>query len=116
MVRRRITQVLGLKAFSESAERDRYGNAVPGWSAPVNLPVYAVAPNQSEEPDEQGRARVLSGRTVYAPLSSPVKPHDRVVIAGNEWEVVGEVGPWSLNPHGAGAHEGVQFNLERSEG
>lgn len=116
-MRRRITQVLGLRVYSDSAVVDpRYGNAVPGWAEPVDLPVYGVAPNQSSEPDEPGRSRVLSGRTVYAPLSSPVKPHDRVVIAGETWEVVGEVGPWSLNPHGGGYHEGVQFNLERSEG
>lgn len=102
--------------FSESATGDRYGNAVPGYADPVDLPVFAVAPNQSDEPDEQGRSRVLSGRTVYAPIDCPVKPHDRVVIAGDTWEVVGEVGPWQLNPHGLGAHEGVQFNLERSDG
>lgn len=114
-MRRRTTQVLSLLSGTEGVE-DRYGNKTSGFAAPVDLPVYGVAPNQSSEPDEPGRSRVLSGRTVYAPLSCPVKPHDRVVIAGEMWEVVGEVGPWMLNPHGGGYHEGVQFNLERSEG
>lgn len=115
MVRRRITQVLGLRVFSESG-RDRYGNPVAGFADPVDLPVFAVSPRQSVEPDEVGRRAVLSGLTVYAPASCPVGPRDRVVFRGVEWEVEGEPGRWSDNPHGAGFQEGVQFDLVRSEG
>ena len=115
MVRRRVTQVLGLRVFSES-ERDRYGNPVPGYAEPVDMPVYAVSPKQSVEPDEVGRRAVLSGLTVYAPKDCPVSSRDRVVFRGVEWDVEGEPGVWVDNPHGVGVHEGVQFDLSRSEG
>lgn len=111
---RRITQILGLSVFSEGVP-DRYGNATPGWADPVDLPVYAVSPKQSVEPDEVGRRAVLSGLTVYAPADCPVTARDRVLHRGESWEVAGEPGVWVDNPHG-GFQEGVQFDLERSEG
>lgn len=115
MVSRRITQVLGWRAWSEG-EVDRYGNKVAGWAPPVDVGVYAVSPKQSVEPDEVGRRAVLSGLTVYAPASCPVSARDRVVFRGVEWEVHGNPGVWVDNPHGSGFQEGVQFDLERSEG
>jgi hypothetical protein len=112
---RRITQVLGLRVFSEEVTVDRYGNRVPGWADPVDVGVFAVSPKQSVEPDEVGRRAVLSGLTVYAPTTCPVTARDRVVYRGESWEVVGDPGVWADNPHG-GFQEGVQFDLERSEG
>lgn len=116
MVARRITRVLGHRRYTMDGV-DRYGNPVAGFAVAVDFPVYAVSPKQSVEEDAVGRRPIISGLTVYAPAgSAPVSSRDRFVFNGAEWDVEGEPGVWSDNPHGAGFHEGVQFDLVRSEG
>lgn len=112
---RRITEVVQVRRYEEGAV-DRYGNEVPGWSAPVDVGVYVVSPRQSVEPDESGRRAIITGLTVYAPLGTVVNPRDRVLVGGVSHEVVGEPAVWDDNPGTRRVHGGVQFDLERSEG
>lgn len=114
---RRITQVLGHRAYTAGAV-DRYGNPVAGWAVAVDFPVYAVTPKQSVEQDTVGRRPVITGLTVYAPVdSATVTPQDRFVFRGDEWDVEGEPGIWDANPNvPVTRHGSIQFDLKRSEG
>jgi hypothetical protein len=114
---RRVSEVIQVLRYQEDATRDRYGNPVPGYAAPVDVGVYVVSPRQSVEEDEVGRRPIITGLTVYAPLGTVVAAHDRVIADGLTYEVEGEPAVWDGNPHSARrSHGGVQFNLVRSEG
>lgn len=114
---RRITATIEVQRYSESTVRDAHGNSVASWTSTA-VGVYAIAPKQSVEPDELGRRAVVTGLTVYAPLGTDVRPHDRVVLPhGVTYEVVGEIAVWDNNPHvPVTRNSGVQFDLERSTG
>lgn len=110
-----MTQTVDVLPFIEGAV-DRYGNPKPGWGDPVPWGVWGVAPRTSSEPDEPGRAPVITGVTVYGPLPCPIGRKDRVrLVDGLTYEVEGDIGVWDKNPHG-GSQQGVVVNLERSEG
>lgn len=116
MGKRRITQVLVRLPYVAGAVDPRYGNTTNSFGAGIDLPVYAVSPKQSVEPDEVGRRAIITGLTVYAPAGSVIGARDRVLVAGKTYEVEGEQGSWTNNPHGSGFHDGIQFDLKRSEG
>lgn len=103
---------VGLRVYTPSA-KDKYGDAVESWSAPIDLAVYSVAPRSSDEPEE-GRNAVVSGVSLHAPPGTPVGPLDRVVIDGVEYEVEGEIADWTRGPFGFAS--GVVIDLKRTEG
>ena len=111
---RRITAVVEVLRRVEDG-LDRYGNATETWD-PVPWGVWGIAPRESDEPDTVGRDVSIEKRTLYGPLPCPVGPRDRVILPdGLTYEVEGEVGDWTGNPHGR-SQEGAVVRLERSEG
>lgn len=106
---------VGVRAWSPTGGVDRQGNPVSTWAAPVQAPVHGVAPRVVTEPGDPNRHAVVEGLTVYAPPGTTVGPHDRVVIADQEYEVVGEVEDWTVGPW-LNPAAGVVINVERVEG
>lgn len=116
---RRITQSLTILRRTEG-EEDRYGNPILTWE-PEPWPVYAVAPRGQaglSEPFEANRDPIVRGLQVFAPVDGPrPRSHDRVVHADVEWQTVGDVAVWDLNPHFVTTRQrGVVVNLDRTEG
>lgn len=107
-------QTIGVRRWS-SGGRDRHGNPLNAWADPVDVPVHGVSPRFAEEPTDPNRHAVVRGLTVYAPAGARVGPHDRVVWAGEEWEVDGDVGDWTAGPW-LNPVAGVTLNLTRVEG
>lgn len=99
----------------EAGVEDPYGNVTPGWGTPVTLAVHGWAPpSAGKEPFEAGRDVVAWDLDLYAPAGTTVHPHDRLVVDGLEYEVVGyeedyTKGPWQWPA-------GVRINLQRTEG
>lgn len=106
--------LVGVRRWS-TAGVDRQGNPVSTWAAAVPVPVHGVAPRTQQEPDDPNRWAVVEGLTVYAPAGTTVGAHDRVVWAGVEYEVDGDVADWSRGPW-ANPAAGVVFDLTRVEG
>src|SRR5690606_24802940 len=74
---------------------DRDGNPVYEWPGPgVDAAGCGVAPRTSEELAEVNRNRVITGLTVYLAPGTQNAPHDRLVVRGATYEVVGEPGDW----------------------
>lgn len=116
---RRITQTLTI-LHRVTGEPDRYGNPTESWVSEV-WPVYAVAPRGQaglSEPFEENRDPIVKGIQVFSPVEGPrPAPHDRVVFNGVEWQMVGDVAVWDLNPHFPVTRQrGVVVNLDRAEG
>lgn len=114
---RRVTAVLAILRRVEG-EPDRYGNPTVGWEQ-VSWPVFAVAPRiESSDPGLENRDPVVRGLTVFAPANGP-RPAatDRVLVDGDAFDVVGDVGVWDRNPHVLSTrHRGIVVNLKRTEG
>ncbi len=92
---------------------DDYGNVVDAWGAGVAVPGCAVD-SQSSEPITAGRDPVVAAGKVYGPPDMQVGPHDRVVVRGVTWDVVGEV--WSeRNPY-TGSRPGCWFGIRKASG
>ncbi len=99
---------------------DRYGNLVPsGWVPVADVCSVAPlaprqrAPGQRAELIEAGRSGVVVGVTAYLPYGTDIRPHDRVEIAGQVFDVDGEPGVWEW-PTAGGA--GVEVVLKRVDG
>lgn len=93
---------------------DPFGNPAPAWADPVPVKVYGWEPPKSDEPVLAGHDRVVVDLQVLAPPGVEVGSHDRVIVQGRRYEVVGEIedagnGPFAFNP-------GARFNLRRVEG
>ena len=113
---------IGVRRWSKHPTlKDRQGNPLESWAAPVPMRVHGVAPTTSaagDEPDTPNRSPVVESLSVYAPAGVDVRAQDRVVWphpAGVEYSVEGIVedwakGPW-LNPIA-----GVVIHLEVVEG
>ena len=97
--------------------RDRHGNPVSSWAAPVPLPVHAVAPRISEqnEPDAPNRHAVVDGLILYCPAGTRVGPHDRIEWEGVVYDVDGPVADYTAGPWDNPA-AGVVVELKRGEG
>lgn len=108
-----LTQTIGVKKYAEGAT-DAHGNNVGGWSQPIYVGVYSIAPTASNEPYEAGREAVITGLTVLAPSGTKVSRLDRVIVAGEEYTVEGEIANWDMGPFGF--TPGISFNLKRVEG
>lgn len=89
---------VGVRAWTSGPDLDRQGNPVQRWSDPAPLAVHAVAPRIREEPAGSRRWEVVEGLTVYARAGTVVDAHDRVVVDGVDYEVVGDVARWDRGP------------------
>jgi hypothetical protein len=95
---------------------DRHNNPTVTWSDPTPWTVRALAPGASSEPTEPNRDASLIVWTIYSDASADVPgEHDRVVVLGEEFEVVGRPSDWTKGPwHHPTA--GVVTELQRWEG
>ncbi len=92
---------------------DAHGNVSDTWGAGVDWPGCAVD-SQSSEPVEPGRDAVVDVGKVYGPYDMQVNPHDRVLIRGSTWEVVGEV--WREQNPFTGQRPGCWFGIRKVVG
>ncbi|MBP2211088.1 hypothetical protein JOJ87_001432 [Rhodococcus ruber] len=104
---------VGVRTYTESGKDDR-GNPVESWSAPVDHPVYGWSMPSSTEPKVAGHNRVLVSLELLVPPTFPAKAHDRVVVDGEEFEVLGR--PEDFNHGPFGFAPGLVVNLGRTEG
>lgn len=94
---------------------DSHGNVTEGWADPITCSVYGWAPPApSDEPEESGRAAVVSEVQVYAPPHVQVSPRDRVLLLGKTWEVVGYPNDYTHGPFGW--QPGIVFVVRLVEG
>lgn len=100
--------------YSESATVDAHNNPIEGWSAAADVLVFGWEPVKSTEPAVAGHDRVVVDMLLYAPLSLTVGAHDRFVISGKRYEVIGDVGDPNNNPWFR--PDRVTVNLRRVEG
>jgi hypothetical protein len=93
---------------------DAYGDPVAGTVQRAIIEGAFVAPRQSTEPDDRGRAGVVVGLTLYAPHGTQIAPSDLIEVDGVSYHVEGEPGVWE---HPAtGWRPGVVAALTRAAG
>lgn len=98
----------------DSSGTDPLGVPVVVWGAPVAHSVCGWATPTSTEPKLAGHDRVIVDVELYAPTAFPANPHDRVLIEGKRYEVVGEAEDFT---HGPFWDPGVKvWNLRRVDG
>lgn len=107
----------GVTLTVHRATRDDFGD--PGPEITHTIGGCALAPRQSSEPVEAGRATVIVGLTAYLPHGADVRAADVVVPsagrwAGTRWKVEGDAGDWS-SPF-SGWTAGAEVALERVTG
>lgn len=93
---------------------DADGDPVAGTTSSLEIDGCMVAPRQATEPTERGRAGVIVGLTLYAPLDTDLVHTDRIEIDGVLYEIDGEPGTWR-NPWKP-SHGGVEVALRRAVG
>lgn len=89
---------VGHRAYSEEAGTDSHGNVSEGHGDPVDVEAIWWSLG-SDEPKLAGHDRVTVDLVVVVDSVTPVGPHDRFVIEGREYVVVGypedyDHGPW----------------------
>lgn len=77
-------------------------------------PRFADSAGGSGEVHGRGREGVIVGLTFFAPVGTPLRHTDHVVIDGVPYEVEGEPGTW-ISPF-SGTGFGVQAALRRAKG
>lgn len=102
----------GHRVYSEGAE-DAHGNPVQSWAAAVNVPAIWWSPS-STEPAVAGHDRVQVDVIMAVASTLVVSPHDRFVLAGQEYDVVGEPEDYDHGPRTAPGRRPV--NLVRVDG
>lgn len=96
------------------ATLDQYGDPT---GAPTEDPIPGafVAPRTSSAVDgEPGRAGVVVGLTLYAPVGTDLEHTDRVKVDGVLYDIEGEIADWT-SPL-SGWRSGVTVDLRRAEG
>lgn len=94
---------------------NEHGNEVDTYGAPIDVPAHGWAPpTASSEPLESGRNAVVRDLDVYLPDGSAFGPHDRAVVAGVPYDVVGYPEDFTTGPFGFSA--GWRLSLKRVEG
>lgn len=103
-----------LEVKRQTEVEDPFGNIVSSWSDPEPVKVYGWEVPTTDEPNLAGHDRVIVDLLVLTPPSAAIGAHDRVVVMGREFEVIGEVedagnGPFGFDP-------GARVKLRRVEG
>jgi len=95
-----------------SGGTDAHGNPVTSYGDPETHRVYAIAPGGSTEPFEGNRDAVTWDLDVLSP--APIaEPQDRVVVAGDVYEVEGRPDDFTRGPFGWAP--GYRIRLNRVE-
>ena len=61
---------------------------------PVRVVALAFAPEQSNEPRDEGGSRVVTPATLYLPYSQETDPRDAWVVRGRRYVADGEAAQW----------------------
>ncbi|ASN67441.1 hypothetical protein 7S11_3 [uncultured Caudovirales phage] len=104
---------VSVKAFKADSE-DELGNPIESWAPPVPLKVYGWSAPRSTEPKLAGHDRVVVDVELLAPEGFLVRPRDRVLLEGGEFEVIGYPEDYNHGPFGF--RPGLVVNLQRVEG
>lgn len=94
--------VLGVHTITvlrATAVEDDYGNPINQWGSATSttVPGCSVQPVQGAE-QTVGQETVVSRWQLFAPVGTPLVATDRVIYAGNTYEVDGEVQAWDFDP------------------
>jgi len=74
---------------------DTYGDPQPtGPPTRTEVPGCAVAPRSSSDTLEPARQGVLVGLTLYAPTGTDLQPTDHIEVAGELYDIEGDIGRW----------------------
>lgn len=109
----RLRWTAGHQVYSETGGLDAHGNDVPTWADAVDVPAIWWSPSSSE-PAVAGHDRVTVDVVMVVASSLVVSPHDRMVLDGKRYEVIGEPEDYD---HGPGRPAGRKpVNLRRVDG
>lgn len=112
-MRFRLKWTAGHRVYSETGGQDDHGNDIPAWATAVDVPAIWW-PASTTEPQVAGHDRVVVDKVMAVASSLEVSPHDRMVLDGKEYEVVGEPEDYD---HGPGRAPGRKtLNLRRVDG
>ena len=81
-----------------SDEADVYGDPIPGVFSDHITWFGKFSPNNPSEASEVGRNKVIAGGAVYVrdlPVRPDLRPTDRAIVRGVEYEIDGEVNVWA---------------------
>lgn len=114
MRRFRLRWKAGHRVYSEAGGKDDHGNAIESWATAVDVPAvwWSVS---SAEPVVVGHDRVVVDKLIVVASSLAVSPHDRMILGGEEYEVLGEAGDFDHGPSIRRAGR-KPLNLRRVEG
>jgi hypothetical protein len=87
------------------------------WStepSEVDVAHVGVEPRPSSEPVEAARNAVVAGFTLYFPPATTITAHNRVVVRGGTYNVLGDAADWR-SPF-TGWAPGVVVQVGRTEG
>lgn len=93
---------------------DEYGDPIPGTENRTTLDGAFVAPRETTEIVNRGRAGVIVGLTLFAPYDADLTYSDQVEVDGTLYDIEGEPGRWR-NPF-TNWEAGIQAALVRSAG
>lgn len=95
-----LKRTAGHRVYSETGSRDAHGNDIPSWAAPVDVPAMWWSPS-STEPVVAGHDRVRVDVVMAVDSALPVSAHDRMVLDGQEYEVLGAPEDYDHGPYAA---------------
>ena len=104
---------VGHRRYYEGETNTR-GNPRKAWEDPVEVRVIGFYWPSSTEPPESGRDEVTADVIVLAPPAFQPGAHDRLVIEGDEYEVIGRPDDYNHGPFGF--RPGNAINARRVEG
>lgn len=90
---------VGHRVFDASGE-DAHGNPQVQWLAPVVKSVYGWGAPQSSEPKLAGHDREIVEVELLVPPGFVASARDRMVLDGQEFEVIGSPEHFDHNPFG----------------
>lgn len=102
----------GHQVYSEGAD-DAHGNPVQSWATAVNVPAIWWSPS-STEPAVAGHDRVQVDVVLVVASSLAVSAHDRFVLDGQEYDVIGFPEDYNHGPYKTPGRKPV--NLQRVDG
>ena len=90
---------VGVCTFSKTGTNG-WDEDTEGWSDPVSTPVYGWGAPGSREPKLAGDDRIVVDVELLVPPEFECSPKDRILLEGDEYEVLGPVQRYDHNPFG----------------
>jgi hypothetical protein len=93
---------------------DDNGDPIPSTEARTTMTDWAVAPRESENIDQRGRAGVIVGLTLLTPYDADLERTDLLEVDADLYEIEGDVGAYKSPLSGWEA--GTSTALRRAQG